>query len=293
MGYSMNTINRAVILVHYDRDNQVDDYVYAYITSLKECTTHLVFVSTANLKESQIEKLNLQCDKVIIRDNIGYDFMSYKIALESFNYAKYDEVLICNDSVYGPLYPMQNLFETMQSQKCDFWGITDNTDMGYHIQSYFMLVKKPILQSDTFKNFWEQVEVLNNKDEIIKRYEIGFSQSLIKAGFISAVSTHFTPTKMQKISIFLSKFTAKKIIKKFISIFSGNAKIIRIGKINNAHYFWKELLLSGNVPFIKIELLRDNPMHVNIKDFEKIIHSISDYDTKLITNHLKRMKEGL
>jgi len=286
----MSKIQRATILVHYDKDDQVDDYVYTYLKALRIVTTHLVFVSTAKLKYTQIEKLKLHCDEVIIRENIGYDFMSYKIGLESFDYSTYDEVLICNDSVYGPLYPMQKLFDTMHSQKCDFWGITDNTDMGYHIQSYFMLIKKPVLQSTVFLNFWKDVEILHNKDEIIKRYEVGFSQLLIKAGFIAKSSTYFQPSSMQKFSIFISKFTPKKIMKKLKSLFLGKAKIIRIGKINTTHYFWKELILSGSVPFIKIELLRDNPMNVDIKDFEKIISEVSDYDTSLIKSHLQRMK---
>lgn len=287
----MNPIKRAAVLVHYDRDNKIDDYVYTYINALRLSTKHLVFVSTAKLDQSDIEKLNIFCDTVIVRENIGYDFVSYKIGLESFNYTKYDEVLICNDSVYGPLYPMEKLFTSMQSQKCDFWGITDNSDMGYHIQSYFILFKKSILQSEVFENFWQNVEILHNKDKIIQRYEVGLSQMLIKAGFTPSVSTQFKPTQMQKIAIFIPKFKAIKILKKLHSILTGKAKIIRIGKVNTSHFFWKEHLLLGNVPFIKIELLRDNPMKVNIKDFEQTIQQVSSYDTSLIQRHLERMKE--
>jgi len=287
----MRHIKRAVILVHYDKDDLVDDYVYTYLDALRLSTEHLVFVSTAKLDHLHIQKLNTYCDKVIVRENRGYDFMSYKIGLKSFNYTKYDEVLICNDSVYGPLYPMEKLFTSIQSQKCDFWGITDNTDMGYHIQSYFILFKKSILQSEVFANFWQNIEILHNKDEIIQRYEVGLSQILIKAGFTPTISTNFQPTKMQKIAILLRKFTPKKILKKLHSILSGKAKIIRMGKINTAHYFWKELLLSGDVPFIKIELLRDNPMQVNIEDFEHTIQKVSSYDISLIQKHLQRMRE--
>ena len=284
-------MNRAIVFVHYDRHNIVDAYVYHYLEELQKNASHITFVSTAKLQEKEVETLSNYCTNVIIRENIGYDFMSYKIGLESFNYKAYDEVLICNDSVYGPLYPMEELFESMQTNTCDFWGVTDNTDMGYHIQSYFMLVKKPVLQSDTFKNFWNNVTILNDKDEIIKYYEIGFSQSLIHAGFNPGISTQFHPTKLQKFSIFISKFTPTKIMRKLKSVFSGQAQIIRIGKINTTHYFWKDLLVSGKVPFIKIELLRDNPMNVDIEDFEKVIHQSSPYDTTLITKHLKRMKE--
>jgi lipopolysaccharide biosynthesis protein len=285
-------MTRAVIFVHYDRDDIVDNYVYHYLRELQKNSSDLIFVSTAQLMEKDLETLSNYCSKIIVRENIGYDFMSYKIGLEQIDDNNYDEVLICNDSVYGPLYPIDELFESMRSNKCDFWGITDNTDMSYHIQSYFMLVKKPVLQSKAFKEFWKNVEVLDNKDEIIKRYEVGFSQTLINEGFIPAVSTHFQATKIQKLSIFMSKFTPAKIVKKLKSILTGQAQIIRIGKINATHYFWKDLLISGHIPFVKIELLRDNPMNVDIEDFETTISHNYDYDITLVTNHLQRMKES-
>ena len=282
---------RAVVLVHYDRDNMVDAYLYTYIKALQAVSSHLVFVSTAKLSHTDIKRLQIECDEVIVRDNVGYDFMSYKTGLESFDYTAYDEVLLCNDSVYGPLYPMQNLFDMMQNIKCDFWGVTDNMDMGYHIQSYFLLFKKSVLSSSVFQNFWKNVKVLHSKDDIIAQYEVGLSQLLIQHQFIPAASTQFQPTRLQKISIFLRKFTPKKIVKKVSSLLTGKAKIVRIGKINTTHYFWKELLLSGKVPFIKIELLRDNPMDVKIEDYQHVIQKVSEYDTTLIKNHLQRMRK--
>jgi len=284
-------MTRAIIFVHYDRDNMVDDYVYYYLKELQKNASHFVFVSTAQLAEKDMENLSHNCDKVIIRENIGYDFMSYKMGLESFDYQDYDEVVICNDSVYGPLYPLKHVFDDMHRNPCDFWGITDNTDFSYHLQSYFLVFKKNVIQHNAFKDFWEQVKVLNNKDDIIKKYEVGLTTFLRENKFSPAVYTNFQPTNIQKTSIFLKKFTPSKIFTKLTAILSGKDKIKRIGKINTTHHFWKDLLLSGKVPFIKIELLRDNPMKIDINDFEQIIQKISDYDIQLMTKHLARMKE--
>ncbi len=286
----MKHTKRAAVLVHYDRDDMVDPYLYVYIQALKPCVSHLIFVSTVKLDDIEIKKLKKYCDTVIIRENVGYDFMSYKVGLSSFDYKKYDEVLLCNDSVYGPLYPMQTLFDSMQANECDFWGITDNTVMGYHIQSYFIVLKNSVLLSTHFSSFWKLLTVLDEKDEIIKRYEIGFSQVLINAGFNSAISAKFQPSISNKFSIFIRKLTPKKIIKKIKSLLLGKEKMTHIGKINTSHYFWKELLISEQVPFIKIELLRDNPMQVNIKNYKNVIQQVSSYDTALIENHLARMK---
>jgi len=283
-------MNRAIVFVHYDRDNIVDDYVYHYLKELEKNASYLIFISTAQLLDKDVKTLSHHCSKVVIRENIGYDFMSYKTGLESFNYQNYDEVVICNDSVYGPLYPLETVFEKMQNNTCDFWGITDNTDFNYHLQSYFLVFKKHVISSVTFKEFWEQVKVLHNKDEIIKKYEVGLTKSLLDKGFSSTIYTDFQATKMQRGLIFVKKFTPSKILNKIIAILRKKDQIKRIGKTNTTHHFWKELIVSGKTPFVKIELLRDNPMKINIHDVEDIIHQASSYDTKLIDSHLKRMK---
>ena len=122
-------------------------------------------------------------------------------------------------------------------------------------------------------------------------FKIGLTKFLLDNKFISSVYTKFQPTNMQRILIFLKKFTPSKIINKITAILSGKEKLKRIGKVNTTHHFWKEILISGKVPFIKIELLRDNPMKMDIEDFEHTIGQVSHYDTQLIKNHLARMKE--
>ena len=283
--------NRAIIFVHYDKHNIVDDYVYFYLQELQRNSLYLVFVSTAKLSEKDVTTLSKYCSKVIVRENIGYDFMSYKIGLESFDYTSYDEVVICNDSVYGPLMPLENIFKEMQNVPCDFWGITDNTDMGYHLQSYFVVFRKNVLKSSTFKTFWNEAKVLHNKDDIIEKYEVGMSRALIDNGFVSSTYTAFKATAFQKISAILKRITLQKIYLKVLSIVTQNYNPTKIGKLNPTHHFWKDLLLSSKMPFIKIELLRDNPLDINITDVENTLSQISDYDISLVNNHLNRMKE--
>ena len=91
-------------------------------------------------------------------------------------------------------------------------------------------------------------------------------------------------------NIFIKKLTPYNIYKKIFSLLTGKVKLIRIGKINTTHYFWEQLVTSGNMPFIKIELLRDNPMNIDIDNFEQIIRQVSDYDVGLIKEHLLRME---
>jgi len=289
-GIQVKTINSAIVFVHYDRDNLVDDYVYFYLKALQKNSSHLVFVTTSVLSKSDTLKLSTHCSHIIQRENIGYDFMSYKMGLQSFDYTQYDALLLCNDSVYGPFYPLEPIFETMQESSCDFWGITDNQDMAYHLQSYFLMFKKSLLTHAAFSTFWDNVEILDDKEEIIEKYEVGLTHYFQQNGFKPASYIHFVPTRWQKVSIFISKLTPAKIIHKLSTIIKKEYSIKRIGKLNVTLYFWKSLIIHTKMPFIKIKILRDNPNNMNIDQVEETIAQVSTYDTTLISRHLKRME---
>ncbi|MFN7728764.1 MAG: hypothetical protein ACK5P7_06385, partial [Bdellovibrio sp.] len=58
---------------------------------------------------------------------------------------------------------------------------------------------------------------------------------------------------------------------------------------NITHFFWKALL-AKRTPFVKIELLRDNPTRQKIDDFQAYLKSCGSlYNPKLCQNHLARM----
>ncbi|WP_439107106.1 rhamnan synthesis F family protein [Congregibacter sp.] len=47
---------------------------------------------------------------VLVCETFGYDFMSYRLGIEQLFLAAFDELLLCNDSVYGPVYTLRQLF---------------------------------------------------------------------------------------------------------------------------------------------------------------------------------------
>ena len=283
-------MNRAIVFVHYDKDNLIDDYVYFYLKELKKISNYIVFVTVVKLDTDDINKLNTICNDVILRENVGYDFMSYKIGLESFDYQTFDEVIICNDSVYGPLYSLENIFNKMNKKRCDFWSMTSGKEISYHLQSYFVVFKKQILHSKAFQSFWDNVRILDNKRDIIEKYEIGLTKHLTSYGFYPLVYADYKPKLLNVLKAKLKRITLYKVIEKLYILLRGQYQLQNSLAINVTHQYWKELLIYKQNPFIKIELLRDNPVEVKIDDYQDVIKSISNYDVRLIDNHLKRVK---
>lgn len=193
-------MRRAVVFAHYDKDNLIDDYVVYYVSALKKAGCDVVFVSCKELAQTELEKLNGLVIHTITENHDEYDFGSYKrgfLYLEP-KLSEYDELIFANDSCYGPLYPISEVFAEMEKKNCDFWGITKN-NFGYikqfkhyfvrrtHIQSYFIAFKNNIFTQEFFADFINSIKHEQEKRDIIINYEIGLSELLIKQGYKFAV----------------------------------------------------------------------------------------------------------
>ncbi len=272
-------MKRTCIFAHFDRDDLVDEYVFYYLEGLKKAGCSVIFVSTSAINEEYVARLSRICDQTMLRENVGYDFGSWQAGLRA----------VPDISVYGPLYPLEEMFRSMEGVDCDFWGATDSQGMAYHLQSYFVVFRKSVTGSEQFRDFWNGVEPQEDKISVIAKYEVGLSQTLLGAGFKSAVYAAYRPAEME-----IAKRRVSSLFKRnpFTTIRKWMARGIRFDKkgVNLTHFYWRELVSECRMPFIKIELLRDNPMRMGVRNFETVIQERSTYPVDLIKHHLKRMK---
>lgn len=128
-------------------------------------------------------KLGSVCASSNGRHHGAYDFGSWaKIISElGWDYLNnFDELILINDSCYGPFYDLAKISDEMSARPCDFWGMTSNSEIAFHIQSYFIAFKKPILADLEFQKFWANVCPQASYKEVVRQYEIGLSHMLIE-----------------------------------------------------------------------------------------------------------------
>jgi hypothetical protein len=186
---------RVALFVHFDRRRQVRPYVLHYVAMLQRCGLSVVFVTNAGrLREDGLEALKPLCAGILMRRNVGYDFGAWREALDHLALPRYEteSLLILNDSVYGPLCPLESLLERMDFSKADVWGATDSWQTRYHLQSYFFAVGRKVLVSRAWHDFWRQVRPVQSKEWVIRRYEVGLTQSLVRAGFVCGALWNYT-----------------------------------------------------------------------------------------------------
>jgi len=245
---------RVCIFSHFDRRGIIDEYVIYYLTQLSKISD-IVFISTAdNMENGELNKIHHLCLTTVVKENIGYDFGAWKtgLALLGNTIDNYEQLILCNDSVFGPFYDLSFIFEQMDIQGFDVWAMTDNLQITPHLQSYFCVYNSQAFNHPIFKSFWQNFKIYTNKYKLIEMNEIKFSEQLLNST-LSVGS--YCPSE-------------------------------KLGYVNTSHYYWKELIMNYHYPFLKKELIRDNPMQLDISGWETCIRSISDYDTNLIHKHL-------
>ena len=290
-----DTVKRATILAHYDRDDQLDDYVRHLVVALAAQSDVMLVVSVSALDDAALAFLEENGIQVILRENRGYDFVSYKVGLQSLSIEDFDEIVLCNDSVYGPFFSLDEVLDGMSGKGCDFWGISESYELSRHLRSYFLVFSSKVVGSRAFGEFWFEVTVLDSKSEIVELYEVGLSKVLLAEGFQMGAYVEAEKTPVLK-RVALSWRQYLRTIKRrwrdrsfwldVYKVLFRNRKIA----INPTHMEWRALLGQYSMPFLKIELLRDNPKGLgNLELVDETISSMGEYPVQLIHRHLARM----
>lgn len=190
------TFDRLTLFVFFDKDGIVDDYKIYYLAELAKNSSKVLIIVNGDIKNAELPKLE-RYGEVIQRENNGYDVTAYKVGIQTLGYdelAKYDELVLCNDTVFGPLYPFARVFDEMNSKKIDLWGLTKGysdvipldgkiIEFGDHIHSYFIAVRKSVLVSKEFRSYWQKFPRIESYYDAVFKFEVRFTDYFVKKGF--------------------------------------------------------------------------------------------------------------
>ena len=194
-----NNVKRLGIYFFYDKDGIVDEFVTYFINDLLKSLDRLIVVCNGKLTPDGRDKFGAYTPEIIVRENKGLDVWAYKTGLEYVGWdecRKYDEIVLCNSTSMGPVYPFSEMFLEMQERDVDFWGITkthrvDGYDFKYnpygylpeHIQSYFITYRNSFIQSYELQHYWDTMPEIISYNQSIGLYESVFTKLFADKGF--------------------------------------------------------------------------------------------------------------
>ncbi len=268
-------MNRLGIVVLYDAEGILDRYVEALLSSLQDEIQEYVILINGYLEDESVGRLKRYTTKIYIRENLGFDAGAYKDAFLKFIprniWKSYDEIVLMNDTFFGPVISMKEVWKLFESDHVDFWGITRHPRQKLsdgsivvesHIQSYFLVIKSRLITSRYFLEFWERLSYPLTYQEAVRNFEIEFSVFFESKGFCG---------------------------KSLMDLKEG----IALGeKTENPCFYSYELLKEYQVPFLKKKFLNlESPIYANMMDALEYIEKKTDYNTKLIWESLFRLSK--
>lgn len=194
---------RLGIFFFFDAQGIVDSYVETLLTDMVKNLSELVIVVNGELTAKSYAKLAAFTDNIILRENKGLDAWAYKTAMESYGWdrlVEFDEVVLFNATIMGPVYPFEEMFTEMAGRDIDFWGITwfhlapgdpfGHALEGYlprHLQSHFHAYRRSLVSSKAFQDYWDNLPQINSYEDSVGLHEAPFTQRFERLGFTSDV----------------------------------------------------------------------------------------------------------
>ena len=194
-------MKRLAIAFFQDERGIVDDYMIFLLREIRKHCSKIILVANGPLDPGSEAAVKTVVEEILIRPNEDFNVGGYQAGLNSAGYRtfqEYDEILLFDHTFYGPIYAFSELFSAMETRPCDFWGITAHkavdrnplTGTGalpFHINAYFMAIRRNMFMSPSFESYWESLPQIKNSTDTVARHESQFTKHFNDLGYTSDV----------------------------------------------------------------------------------------------------------
>ncbi len=250
-------LKRICLFAQYHPQNRLRPPLLSYLRALRSAgyQVHLAASGAAPPPPEDQAALAETGATLHCRQNAGLDFGAWQFLINQGCADHADHILLANDSVFGPFHPLPPILERMQDR--DVWGMIESEQRGWHLQSWFLHFTGGAFRHPAIRAVFAQDFAGMDKEDVIGNGELALGQALREAKFRCGAVIRFTDATW----------------------------FARRHRINMMHLDWHYNLHVLGLPFIKAELLRDNPMRLPWAPAWP--HSLADADTDQISAYLK------
>ncbi len=227
--------DRVCFFGHFHQGGIIAQYVIDYLNAIRKAGFSIVFTTASVLQPVELNKIAGAVDIFIPRENIGLDFGGWATAYAAAYPLTASLLLLTNDSVYFLRDDLDSYISSLLEVPADFYGTVESIEgSSPHIQSWFVLLRKQAYNSGHMRLLLSEPPADLDRHSLIEKYEIGLTKGLLAQGLR-----------------YHSSYRAPRLI--------GDRGI----KGNLTHHLWYTLLVKEDFPFLKIDLLRRNPLNVS------------------------------
>ncbi|MBZ9674408.1 rhamnan synthesis F family protein [Mesorhizobium sp. ES1-1] len=290
------------LYAHFSRYSGISEMVVGQLREYRRLGFRIVFVSASpTFDDTDFEVIEDIVETAIHRRNFGLDFGSWVDALslvpEIADQAT--ELLLVNDSVLGPLCPLDQTLAKMRAGGEGLFGMTDSIEYEPHLQSYFLLARGRAAVADTV-SFLRTTPLSITKWHVIKRFEIALSVHMRALGHRVAALWGYEEIENKLLE------SEEDVAALFAALPGNRAPPTGIGwqlalrrqlldlPLNPTHYFAGILVQRSGFPFVKRELVLLNPQRIpQAVNWRALIPHGSPTSIQVIEEHLAAYERPL
>lgn len=256
--------NDVALFVTHAPAGRLKPHVLPYMEQLARTGLSVLLVVIVDRPLELLDREVAAAAGVIVRDNAGYDFGAWAHAFQLCPSLFGAGLLVMTNDSIIPTADI-DIFGAMMARvrECpaEIVALTASHEYGWHVQSYFLGFKPKALSSWAFQHFIRDLRRIDDKDEVIRTYEVPFAANMQAAGL-----------KVQ--ALYAGSFSA-----------------------NPTFFSWRELIDQG-FPFIKLLMLRDKFAEVTdqkemLKEVRKQWPSVLEkagFDVNLVRASLRSLE---
>ncbi|MBW8268567.1 hypothetical protein [Caldovatus aquaticus] len=269
-GERSDPARRSVALfVHFSPDGRVSSMVRRQLETYDRLGFETVFISNAPaVVECDWQAARARVALAVHRRNFGLDFGAWKdvAPLALARWPQAEELLLVNDSVLGPIRPLDPVLAAMRTAGPGLFGLLESVQGGPHLQSWFVLARGRALVADVAA-FLAALRLSVSKWLVVQRGELRLARAMRQRGHrVAAVYSYAAlleralsdPAERAYLIEALPSLERYAALPEAEAVAALRARLLA-RPLNPAHHLWRVLYGPAGCPFVKTELVRRNP----------------------------------
>lgn len=257
------------LFVHFSPDGRISRMVRRQLETYDRLGFETVFLSNApGIAEADWQEARARVALAVHRRNFALDFGAWQdvAPLVLRRWPQAEELLLVNDSVLGPIRPLDPVFAAMRAAGPGVFGLLESIQGGPHLQSWFLLARGREVVADLVA-FLAALRLSVSKWHVVQRGELRLARAMRQRGHrVAAVYSYAAlleralsdPAERAYLAAALPWLEPRRALPEAEAVAAMRLRLLR-RPVNPAHLFWRVLYGPAGCPLIKTELIRRNP----------------------------------
>lgn len=277
---------RIALYAHYAASGQVSAMVLRQLRAYRDSGFSIVFVTMSpGIDATAWAAVRDLATLVVHRRNHGLDFGAWQAlaGIVARRWPDAEELLLTNDSVLGPIRPLEPVFAALRTGGEGLFGLTDSRQGGSHLQSYFLLARGRPAVAETLA-FFGRASLSTSKWMMVRRCEIGLSRHMHVRGFRVAALFGYSRL-IAAVQAQPAEGLAHLLPERATP--ATRQPVLPARPLNPVHHLWRPLVCQFGFPFVKTELVRRNPGWLpQVDSWPSLVGPDSPCPASMLATHL-------